>query len=873
MGDFLVIAGSSIVVSPNHIHFTKSKPSLNPSAITKLSPPSKPPSPPPHPPLSPSPSASSSAAPRPPLLSTVRWNSPPSRRRNRIRYYADLASKLAEDGRFEDFLMIAESVVASGVNPSDFAALLSIELVSSGMVRVLREGKIWSVVEVLRSVEKLGIGALRLFDGAVTEALAEECRRVVKRGEVVEAVELMETLAGFDFRIKELVDPSQIVGLCVRNRDSNTAIRYVCNLPHANVLFCTVIHEFGKKGDLVSALTVFEVSKQMSNGPNMHAYRTIIDVCGLCGDYLKSRSIYEGLLAEKVTPNIYVFNSLMNVNACDLSFTMHVYKHMQNLGVAADMTSYNILLKSCCLAARVDLAQDIYSEVQRLELKGILKLDIFTYSTIIKIFADSKLWQLALKIKEDMLSAGITPNRVTWSALISSCANAGLIEQAIQLFDDMLLAGCEPNSQCCNALLHACVEAFQYDRAFRMFRSWKESGIHKAFVEDYNFSTYSNPGVEHAPGNSINTIQNCLYKSHNLKISRWVPFTPTTATYNILMKACGTDYYRAKALMDEMNAVGLSPNHISWSTLIHVYGGSGNVDGAVQVLSSMREAGIQPDAIAYTTAIKVCVERKILKTAFSLFAEMKRYQIKPNLVTYNTLLRARSRYGSLQEVQQCLGIYQEMRKAGYKSNDYYLKQLIEEWCEGVIQNNNQNEVKFSSCKKADLGGPHSLLLEKVAAHLHKTNAESLAIDLQGLTKVEARIVVLAVLRMIKENNGQGSWVKDDLFIILGVKKAAGTTTTSKDKFELEDAITKLLRDELGLEAILVKSRKLNLGASFYSYANVEETVGLGSKRSPAELESCYRRPAVLRRLRVTRKSLHYWLQKRASSTIRKCYYY
>jgi pentatricopeptide repeat protein len=34
-------------------------------------------------------------------------------------------------------------------------------------------------------------------------------------------------------------------------------------------------------------------------------------------------------------------------------------------------------------------------------------------------------------------------------------------------------------------------------------------------------------------------------------------------------------------------------------------------------------------------------------------------------VTYKTLLTARCKYGSLQEVQQCLAIYQEMRKAGY----------------------------------------------------------------------------------------------------------------------------------------------------------------------------------------------------------------
>lgn len=72
----------------------------------------------------------------------------------------------------------------------------------------------------------------------------------------------------------------------------------------------------------------------------------------------------------------------------------------------------------------------------------------------------------------------------------------------------------------------------------------------------------------------------------------------------------------------------------------------------------------------------------------------------------------------------------------YKPNDYYLKQLIEEWCEGVIQNDNQIESKFTSFKKADLGGPYNLLLEKVATHLEKRNTESVVIDLQGLTKVQ-----------------------------------------------------------------------------------------------------------------------------------------
>lgn len=59
---------------------------------------------------------------------------------------------------------------------------------------------------------------------------------------------------------------------------------------------------------------------------------------------------------------------------------------IQNIGIVADMTSYNILLKACCLSERVDLAQDIYREVQHMESTGALKIDVFTYSTIIKVF-------------------------------------------------------------------------------------------------------------------------------------------------------------------------------------------------------------------------------------------------------------------------------------------------------------------------------------------------------------------------------------------------------------------------------------------------------------------------------------------------------
>ncbi|KAI4349215.1 hypothetical protein L6164_009835 [Bauhinia variegata] len=809
MRDF-VILGSSIVTPPNnpsslsqqhHHHHNHIRPFK--SSIPKLNPSKQPSS----------------------LLSISDTHQIP------IKHYVGLASKLAEDGKLKDFEMLVETVIDSGMDTSQFVPALSVELLTKGIPVAIRGGSIRTVIQTLNVVQKLGISLSSLSDGPAKELLASECRRIVKRGQIEEAVEFMEVLSRFHLSIRELVQPSDIIKQCILSRKPNLAVRYACLLPHAHILFCNIISEFGKRRDLVCALRAYEESKKNLNSPNMYLYRAIIDVCGLCGDYQKSRYIYEELLNQKITPNIYVFNSLMNVNAKDLSYTLDLYKNMQNLGLKPDMATYNILLKACCVAGRVDFAQEIYKEVKQLESMGVLKLDVFTYSTIIKVFADAKLWHMALKIKQDMLSAGVSPNTVAWSSLINACAHAGLVEQAIRLFEEMLLAGCEPNTQCFNIILHACVEACQYDRAFRLFKSWKGNKM----LESYDGSSNSNS--EQGDGHSASSAPkpNGSSNSHILSFARRFPFTPTITTYNILLKACD------------------------------ICGESGNVEGAIEILKVMHDAGIKPDVVAYTTAIKVCVGSKNFKEALLLYEEMKIYDIRPNLVTYNTLLRARSKYGSLHEVQQCLAIYQDMRKAGYKSCDRYLQELIEEWCEGVIQDNREDEDESSSSNKSGLERPQSLLLEKIAAHLQKRVADILAIDVQGLTKVEARMVVLAVLRMIKENYGLGHSVNDDILIIIGANKA--DENPAKLTMEVEDAITRLLRDEIGLEVFPTRARlTLNergrLGNAVISNANLEDTPE--KNESPTVMEYQTRRPAVVLRLKVSKKSLHHWLQRKVT---------
>ncbi|XP_020086824.1 pentatricopeptide repeat-containing protein At5g02830, chloroplastic isoform X4 [Ananas comosus] len=683
-----------------------------------------------------------------------------STRRRILTYYARLASKLARSGRLRDFLMVAESILTSDAAADDdspqFVARLGVRMVSEGVSSLLWRGRLQEVLDFVREAERIGISSPLLFDATAMDDLATECRRLLDQDRLEEFVVLMETLAGYRFFVKDIIDPVDILKKLVKKRDLDLAVRYARVFPHSQLLLCFIIQEFGNKRDLTSAIRAFEVLKQQSGGINMFACRSIIDICGHCGDFLRSRIILEELLAEKIVPNVYVFNSLMNVNAHDLSYTLQAYKNMQNLGVAADLTSYNILLKACCNARRVDLAQNIYRDMKHLALNGALKLNVYTYSTMIKVFADAKMWQMALSIKDDMLISDVSPNMITWSSLISACAKSGLVDKAIQVFEEMLINGCEPNAQCCNIILCACVES-------------------------------------------------CLSQCISIAAA----------------------------------------------------------------FRRMQDIGITPDVVAYTTAIKACVENKKLKMAFSLFEEMKKFQLQPNWVTYNTLLRARSRYGSLYEVQQCLAVYQDMRKAGYSSNDYYLKELIEEWCEGVLCSKNQNQELVSdgsSVMKGESRKLYDLFLEKVAAHLQKDIGENQIIDIRGLTKVEARIIVLSVLRMIKESYLLGNTIQEeDMIIITGVGKEA--KGAASHPLEVQQTLVGVLKNELGLD-VMTGHRALCSGrAPPHSDSALRSPTVLEMTEVVEDYTHLARRPRDLGVLKVTRDSLQQWLQKKSSQGI------
>eukprot|EP01018_Ginkgo_biloba_P013348 Gb_31448 [translate_table: standard] len=225
-----------------------------------------------------------------------------------------------------------------------------------------------------------------------------------------------------------------------------------------------------------------------------------------------------------------------------------------------------------------------------------------------------------------------------------------------------------------------------------------------------------------------------------------------------------------------------------------------------------------------------------------------------------------------------------MRKAGYAPNDNFLKGLLEEWSEGVIQHNNRKNQDGLSKEKliweenentGDLCTYAGLLLEKIAAHARSDGSDNLMIDLHGLTKTEARIAVLAVLRIIRERHGPENPIRDDLIIITGM----GKHTNIQDN-KICDAIIEVLQDELGLPVLYgygdepVLRRRMTSKDEISDNSDNHDPVnhGISTHQEPdmdiktgtksGDSNIVVRRPPNVGRLRISRKALNQWLRKK-----------
>lgn len=116
---------------------------------------------------------------------------------------------------------------------------------------------------------------------------------------------------------------------------------------------------------------------------------------------------------------------------------------------------------------------------------------------------------------------------------------------------------------------------------------------------------------------------------------------------------------------------------VVYTSLIHGWFRSGNIQEAERVFKEMKEAGIQPTVYTYSIVIDALCRCGQVTRAHDVFAEMIDVGCEPNSVTFNNLMRVHVKAGRTEKVLQ---VYNQMKRLSCEPDVITYNFLIETHC-------------------------------------------------------------------------------------------------------------------------------------------------------------------------------------------------
>ncbi|HVW99483.1 MAG TPA: hypothetical protein VHA52_03445, partial [Candidatus Babeliaceae bacterium] len=123
--------------------------------------------------------------------------------------------------------------------------------------------------------------------------------------------------------------------------------------------------------------------------------------------------------------------------------------------------------------------------------------------------------------------------------------------------------------------------------------------------------------------------------------------------FNMMIDVLGKygEIEKARYYFEEMKRNGITPNAVSFSTIINVHLQQ-QVDGSQEYLDQMRDTGIKVHEVLYNTIITAWAKSGDIEQALQLMDRMILEGIHPNQATYSSIIDSLGKSGDIKQALQ-----------------------------------------------------------------------------------------------------------------------------------------------------------------------------------------------------------------------------
>lgn len=269
------------------------------------------------------------------------------------------------------------------------------------------------------------------------------------------------------------------------------------------------------------------------------------------------------------------------------------FREFIRCGMQLDSYTLPFVIRGCRDRKDIVMGRLIHDIV----LKSGLDLDQFVCAAFVDMYAKCKVIDDARQLFDQMPSRDL----VTWTVMIGGCTESGKANESWDLFERMRGEGVVPDNVAMVSVVYACA---------------KLGSIHKARLV-HDFLTRNNFLLDVILG---------------------------TAMIDMYAKCGSID--SAREIFDRMR----QKNVISWSAMIAAYGYHGQGKKALDLFPRMLSSGVSPNRITFVSLLYACSHTGLVEEGFRLFSSMwDDFAVRPDVKHCTCMVDLLGRAGRLDE--------------------------------------------------------------------------------------------------------------------------------------------------------------------------------------------------------------------------------
>lgn len=417
---------------------------------------------------------------------------------------------------------------------------------------------------------------------------------------------------------------------------------------------------------------VSRLSAAPDNGP--------IDAIRLFYSVVKRvRKVEDRTLVGYSCPDTAAFNAVLNAcaNLGDVVRFCKVFDEMPEWGVVPDALTYNVVIKLCGRVGR----KELLVSVLELMLRRGVEPCVTTLHSLVAAYVGFGDLGTAEQLVQALREGRRDVCRVLRDANLANVDDAGEDDDGKEYNkhgNDVLLEKLVPSSIVDDSEPLLLPRLYSPDSRIytTLMKGYMKTGRVSDTVRMLEAMRRQEDSASHPDHVSYTTVISALVKAGSMDKARIVlaemariGVCANLVTYNILLKGYCQQLQvdKAKELVREMTGVaGISPDVVSYNTLID---GCILVDdsaGALAYFNEMRARGIAPTKISYTTLMKAFALSGQPKLANKVFDEMLNDpRVKVDQVAWNMLVEGYCKMGLIEEAKN---VVERMREHGFHPN-------------------------------------------------------------------------------------------------------------------------------------------------------------------------------------------------------------